>query len=139
MLRTKEMLTFHDESKTIGCMWRQVSFWSVVLFLLWGGFINKAIVYSPRGLSAGCKMYEQQNKQTVDGWERFPESLAITTKSITSHTHPRFPSSAFQMHSHIHMFSAPSSYLIVLVGCSIMGGGRYTSRLISESLCVKSC
>lgn len=49
----------------------------------------KQLFKLPVGSSTGCKIYEQQYKQTVDGSKRVPEaagreSLAITTQSITS-------------------------------------------------------
>lgn len=48
----------------------------------------KQLFKFPVGSSTGCKIYEQQYKQTVDGSKRVPEaagreSLAITTQSIT--------------------------------------------------------
>lgn len=65
----------------------------------------------PVGSSTGCKIYEQQYKQTVDGSKRVPEaagreSLAITTQSITSstrHIQPQAPQQCIQNifpHSH---------------------------------------
>lgn len=59
----------------------------------------KQLFKLPVGSSTGCKIYEQQYKQTVDGSKRVPEaagreSLAITTQSITSstrHIQPQAP------------------------------------------------
>lgn len=71
----------------------------------------KQLFKLPLGSSAGCKIYEQQYKQTVDGSKRVPEaagreSLAITTQSITSstrHIQPQAPRQHIQSifpHSH---------------------------------------
>lgn len=71
----------------------------------------KQLFKLPVGSSTGCKIYEQQYKQTVDGSKRVPEaagreSLAITTQSITSstrHIQPRAPQKSIQNifpHSH---------------------------------------
>lgn len=64
----------------------------------------KQLFKLPVGSSTGCKIYEQQYKQTVDGSKRVPEaagreSLAITTQSITSsgrQIQPRAPRQCIQ-------------------------------------------
>lgn len=70
------------------------------------------------GFSTGCKIYEQQYKQTVDGSKRVPEaagreSLAITTQSITfsaCHIPPWALRRTFQTHSHRPVIAALSSH-----------------------------
>lgn len=92
----------------------------------------KQLFKLPVGSSIGCKIYEQQYKQTVDGSKRVPkaagrESLAITTQSITHstrHIQPQAPQQCIQNifpHSHVRRF-AVISYCVS--SCFYYIGGR---------------
>lgn len=71
----------------------------------------KQLFKLPLGSRNGCKIYEQQYKQTVDGSKRVPEaagreSLAITAQSITCSTCHIRPQGSPAAHSqHIPTFT----------------------------------
>lgn len=78
----------------------------------------KQLFKLPVGSSTGCKIYEQQYKQTVDGSKRVPEaagreSLAITTQSITSSARQIQPQAPQQCIQNIFPRSHDCSSVIV--------------------------
>lgn len=78
----------------------------------------KQLFKLPVGSSTGCKIYEQQYKQTVDGSKRVPEaagreSLAITTQSITSSARQIQPQAPQQCIQNIFPRSRDCSSVII--------------------------